>query len=196
MTAPGDRLGDAAGGDSGNAVADATMLLAGTLTGAYGIKGWVKVHVLTDPAENFLTFGRWQLVCRGQRRAARFTDGRRQGRGLIARLAGVDDRRAAEALRGAEIWVESRLLPHLPHGDFYWHQLRGLQVWCQWRGEARLLGEVDHLIETGANDVLVLKPCAGSVDRRERLVPYLPRRVVQRVALQERRIDVDWHPED
>ena len=69
-------------------------------------------------------------------------------------------------------------------------------MWCQWQGQARLLGEVDHLIETGANDVLVLKPCAGSVDRRERLLPYLPQRVVQRVALQERRIDVDWHPED
>ena len=81
MTAPGDRLGDAAGEDSGNALADATMLLAGTLTGAYGIKGWVKVHVLTDPVENFLTFGRWQLVCRGQRRAAQFIDGGRQAGG-------------------------------------------------------------------------------------------------------------------
>ena len=172
------------------------MLLAGTITGAYGIKGWVRVHVLTDPAENFLAFGRWQLGRRGRRRAAEFIDGRRQGRGLIARLAGVGDRPAAEALRGTEVWVESRLLPPLPRGDFYWHQLRGLKVWCQWRGAARLLGEVDHLIETGANDVLVLKPCAGSLDERERLVPYLPRRVVQRVALPERRIDVDWHPED
>ena len=188
MTMPGDGVGDGPG--------DEKMLRAGTITGAYGIKGWVKVHALTDPVENFLAFGRWQLVRRGQRLAAEFVDGRRWGRGLIAKLAGVDDRRAAEALRGAEVWVESRLLPELACGDFYWHQLRGLKVWCQWRGEARLLGEVDQLIETGANDVLVLKPCAGSLDQRERLVPYLPQRVVQRVALEERRIDVDWHPED
>jgi len=172
------------------------MLLAGTITGAYGIKGWVKVHALTDPVESFLSFGHWQLTYRGQTRDGEFVDGRRQGKGLIAKLAGIDDRDAAQALRGTEVWVSAQELPDLETGEYYWHQLQGLQVWCLWQGEELLLGEVDHLIETGANDVLVLRPCEDSIDARERLLPYLPGQVVKRVALKDRRMDVDWHPED
>ena len=172
------------------------MLLAGTITGAYGIKGWVKVHALTDPVENFLSFGRWQLSRRGQTRAGEFVSGRRHGKGLIAKLVDVDDRDAAEALRGTEVWVGAQLLPTLEADDYYWHQLQGLQVWCHWQGQDLLFGTVDHLLETGANDVLVVRPCAGSMDERERLVPYLPGDVVQRVDLDSQRIEVVWHPED
>ena len=59
-----------------------------------------------------------------------------------------------------------------------------------------LLGEVDYLIETGANDVLVLKPCEGSIDTRERLIPYLPGDVVTRVDLEQGLMEVDWFPDE
>ncbi|MEE4280198.1 MAG: hypothetical protein V2I82_17165, partial [Halieaceae bacterium] len=61
---------------------------------------------------------------------------------------------------------------------------------------SQLLGVVDHLLETGANDVLVLRPCPGSIDDRERLLPYLPGRVVSKVDRCRGRIDVRWHPDD
>ncbi|HBO13126.1 MAG TPA: 16S rRNA processing protein RimM, partial [Halieaceae bacterium] len=90
-------------------------------------------------------------------------------------------------------------LPPLGDGEYYWHQLEGLEVWCQDReGEAageQLLGRVAYLIETGANDVLVVRASPGSIDDRERLVPYLPGDVVKAVDLAAGRLTVDWFPE-
>ncbi len=172
------------------------MLLAGKITGAYGIKGWVKLHVFTDPPENFFAFSRHQVTRRGRVESIQFADGRVQGKGWVARVVGVDTRTDAELLRGTEIWVPKTDLPVLGAGDYYWHQLQGLQVWCDHEGQRLLLGEVDHLLETGANDVLVLRPCDGSIDERERLIPYLPDDVVLSVDMDDRSMTVDWHPED
>ena len=92
--------------------------------------------------------------------------------------------------------VEADGLPELDEGDYYWHQLQGLQVWGREPGSSDqrvLLGRVDYLIDTGANDVLVIKASKGSIDERERLVPYLPGDVVSRVSLEEEVIEVDWY---
>ncbi|MEO1081525.1 MAG: ribosome maturation factor RimM [Pseudomonadota bacterium] len=172
------------------------MLHVGTITGAYGIKGWVKVFALTEERESIFDFSRWYLADGAAFHDVEFVDGRLHGKGLIAQLRDVDSRTAAEALRGREIWVDARELPDLDDGDFYWHELAGMEVWTEFKGREILLGRVDHLLETGANDVLVLKACPGSVDQRQRLLPYTPGAVVQRVRREEKRIDVDWHPED
>jgi 16S rRNA processing protein RimM len=176
------------------------MLVVGKITGSHGIKGWVKIHSYTEPQENFLKFGHWMLLRRGVPEPVpepiEFDDGRRQGRGLVAHIKGVDDRTLADAYRGLEVAVRDDLLPRLEPGDYYWSQLQGLQVWCRQEDGKVLLGEVDYLIETGANDVLVVKASAGSIDQRERLIPYLPGDVVTRVDLEEGVIEVDWHLED
>lgn len=172
------------------------MLLAGKITGAYGIKGWVKLQVFTDPPKNFFAFSRHQLARRGQLEAIELADGRSQGKGWVARVVGVDTRTDAELLRGAEIWVPQSELPVLGSDEYYWHQLQGLQVWSEHEGHRLLLGEVDHLLETGANDVLVLRACEGSIDERERLIPYLPHSVVLSVDTEAGIMTVNWHPED
>jgi 16S rRNA processing protein RimM len=177
------------------------VLVVGKITGVHGIKGWVKIHSFTEPQENFLRFGKWMLRRRGELEAIEFDAGRVQGKGLVAHIAGVDDRTLAEGYRGLEVVVPEGCLPGLEPGEYYWSQLQGLQVWCRDAGEPDsadrvLLGTVDYLIETGANDVLVVKPAAGSIDQRERLIPYLPGDVVTRVDLAEGLIEVDWFLED
>ena len=181
-------------------------LVVGRITGCYGIRGWVKIHSYTDPRENFLGFGQWRLRRRGGVEPIEFDDGRVQGRGLVAHIAGVDDRTLAESYNGLEIVVPADSLPALQQGDYYWSQLQGLQVWCRDAGrqltgqqgaeQAVLLGTVDYLIETGANDVLVVKACEGSIDTRERLIPYLPGVSVIRVDLEQALIEVDWFVDD
>ena len=168
-------------------------LVVGRITGCYGVKGWVKVHTYTDTPENFLGFGKWMVKRRGGPEPVEFDEGRPHGKGLVAHIAGVDDRTAAEAYRGLEVTVPARSLPALEAGEYYWHQLQGLQVWCTEGEQRALLGRVDYLIETGANDVLVIAPCEGSVDDREHLVPYLPGDVVTRVDPAEGVIEVDWY---
>ena len=170
-------------------------LVAGRITGPYGVRGWVKLHAFTDPPDKLLRLGRCQLRRRGQVESVEFDAGKRHGKGLVVHIAGVDDRDDAEAFRGAEVLLAADALPTLEEGDYYWHQLQGLQVWCRDRdtgGEPVLLGVVDYLIDTGANDVLVVAPGEGSVDGRERLLPYLPGDVVTAVDLLRGVIEVDW----
>src|SRR5210317_493334 len=107
------------------------LLVVGKITGCYGIKGWVKVHSYTDPPENFLEFGRWQLRRRGIYEAIEFDRGKPHGKGLVAHIAGVDDRTLAESYRGLEVAVPEGSLPQLQEGEYYWRDLQGLQVWCQ-----------------------------------------------------------------
>jgi 16S rRNA processing protein RimM len=174
-------------------------LCVGRIGGAYGIKGWVRVHAYTDAPETFLTLKGCHLA-RGegdeQRRPVEVLEGRVQGKGLVVHLAGVEDRTAAERLRGQEFWVPAEQLPALEEGEYYWRDLEGLRVFAEAGEGTVLLGRVDHLLETGANDVLVVAPCEGSVDRRERLIPYLPGDVVVAVEPQQQQMLVRWHPDD
>ncbi|WP_144244424.1 ribosome maturation factor RimM [Pseudohaliea rubra] len=171
------------------------LLTVGRITGCYGIKGWLRVHPYTDRAESLLDFPAWWLGSAEEPRPVVIDAGRRQGRGLVVHLRGIDDRNAAEALRGAEFLVRKAALPPLEHGEYYWHQLEGLEVWCLGEEGEQLLGRVAYLLETGANDVLVVRGSPGSIDDRERLLPYLPGDVVKQIDLEAGRLTVDWYPE-
>ncbi len=92
-------------------------------------------------------------------------DGRAQGKGMIARLPGIDDRDAAAELLGAEIRILRSALPKPKRGEYYWIDLEGLSVSSV---EGVELGRVSHLFATGANDVLVVRD-----GDRERLIPYV-----------------------
>ena len=110
---------------------------------------------------------------------------------MVAHIEGIDDRSLAESLKGSEIAVPAEQLPGLAQGEFYWHQLEGLEV----HSDEHLLGRVSHLMETGANDVLVVKACEGSIDQQERLIPWVKGDVVKAVDLDAQRIQVEWDPE-
>lgn len=170
---------------------ESDALVIGRINGVYGIKGWVRIHSFTEPAENLFGYRNWKIRRRDGWEAISIDSGKRQGKGLIAHIEGVDDRTAAEALKGNDIAVPLAELPELEGEEYYWHQLQGLSV----VGNGELLGQVDHLLETGANDVLVVLPCEGSRDKRERLIPWLRPDVVKAVDLQQQTIDVDWDPE-
>ncbi|WP_240624304.1 ribosome maturation factor RimM [Chromatocurvus halotolerans] len=172
------------------------MLAAGRITGCYGVKGWVKVHPFTEEAVDLLHYPAWWLQTRDGIRPVVLDQGRVSGKGLVVHLAGVDNRDRAEELRGQTLLVQRDELPELGDDDYYWHQLENLEVWCRdadnGSNEEVLLGRIHHLIETGANDVLVVQPCEGSIDERERLIPYLPESVVRQVELEAGRMSVDW----
>ncbi|MCK0106052.1 ribosome maturation factor RimM [Marinobacter sp. S0848L] len=164
----------------------------GRVTSVFGVKGWLKVFSDTDPKEGILNYRDWTLVLDGKRIPAKLEDGRRQGPGIVVKLKGLDDREVARTYAGAEIRVPTEQLPALPDGEYYWFQLEGLDVFTI---EDECLGKVHHLLETGANDVLVVRATAGSIDQRERLIPYLPDQVVMNVDLNDSRMVVDWDPE-
>lgn len=165
------------------------VLKAGRILGAFGIKGWVKVWSDTDPAGNILGYAPWFLLRNGRWEPVEVLDGSPHGKGLVARLRGCDDRTAAEALAGLDIGIAGDSLPVLPEGEFYWQELTGMTVVT---AEGVVLGVVDHLFSTGANDVMVVQPAPGSVDAQQRLLPWVQGQVVQQVDRAARRITVDW----
>ena len=131
----------------------------------------------------------WYLKKGAKQHSVKVVEGKKQGKGLVALTDGIEDRTQAEELIGSEIWVDKDQLPNLEKGDYYWHQLEGLEVFNE-AGE--LLGEVSHLFETGANDVLVVKASEKSIDDMERLIPHVEKEIVLEVDLEERRILVAW----
>jgi 16S rRNA processing protein RimM len=171
-------------------------LIIGRITAPFGIQGWVKVHAYTQSPENLLGYRHCDIGSGDQWQPAEIVAGRRHGDGLAVRFKGCDDRDAAERLARMDIAVQRDQLPALGAGEYYWHQLIGLKVLSVLEdGSEVLLGQVSNLLETGSNDVLVVKPCEGSLDQRERLLPYLPGQFVLGVALEEGVIRVDWDPE-
>lgn len=173
--------------DTTPASADELVVL-GKISSVHGVRGEVKVYSFTDPIDNLLDYRSWMLRQGDELRQVELVRGRLQGRFLVAKLKGLDDRNEARALTGFEVCVPITQLPRLDEGEYYWHQLEGLRVIDQ---SGRLLGRIDHLLETGANDVLVVRPCVGSLDDRERLLPYTEQCVL-RVDLSAGEMRVDW----
>lgn len=162
------------------------LIILGRVSGLFGVRGWVKVHSYTDPPDNIVGYRPWRVGCRGEWRSMAVRDGRRQGRAIIAHLAGIDDRDGAASLIGCDIAVPRSQLPPPQAGEYYWVDLEGLRVETT---EGVDLGRVDHLLETGANDVLVVQ------GDRERLIPFVEPDVVTAVDFDAGLIRVAWDPD-
>ncbi len=159
------------------------VVILGRVSGLYGVRGWVKVYSYTEPRSGILDFRQWLLGAPGAWLACAVAEGRTHGKGIVARLAGCEDRDAAARHIGQDIAIPESDLPALPPGEFYWSQLIGLEV-VNLDGQS--FGRVRALIETGANDVLVVE------GERERLIPYVRDTVIREIALDAGLIRVDW----
>jgi 16S rRNA processing protein RimM len=171
------------------------LLIVGKITAAYGIKGWVKVHSYTDESENLFSYKSLLISRAGKLEPIIFSHWRQHGKGMVALIRGCDSRNLAETYLKCTLHVAKDQLPHLPAGDYYWNQLIGLKVYTQVDGSEVELGEIASMMETGANDVVVISATASSVDNQERLIPYLVDQFVLKIDLEENRMDVDWDPE-
>jgi 16S rRNA processing protein RimM len=124
----------------------------------HGLKGEVVCELLTDFPERFERTT--ELYLRGRRAPLAVQSSRLEGDRVVLKLAGVESRESADALRGAELSVTEDALVELPPGSYYWHQLVGLRVETE---EGRLLGRLTEVLRTGANDVYVLRGEGGEL---------------------------------
>jgi 16S rRNA processing protein RimM len=159
-------------------------IVMGRINGLHGVRGWVKVFSHTQPRSNILSYRTWYLRRGGEWIATELLDGRLQGKGVVARLKGYDDRDQAAALLGVDIAIRREQMPRSGPGEYYWAELVGLKVI---NAEGVALGVVEQLLETGANDVLVVRD-----GEAERLIPYLPGQFVLEVSLDDGVMKVDW----
>ena len=164
-------------------------IVVGRIGRTHGVKGWLKLQSWTSPAENILEFAHLAVGTKNGLERLRIDQSRWQSGNLLVHFEGYDEPELAGRFTGCEVAVEASELAELEAGEYYWHQLQGLRV-INLAGEN--FGRVGHLLETGANDVLVVEPEAGSIDDRQRLIPLVWERVVRRVDLQACVIEVDW----
>ena len=154
----------------------------GRITAPFGIKGWVKLRPLTAAPENLLTYTQWWIGNEANWQEHRIEQAKVQSGSVVAKLAGCDDRDAAMVYRGLEVAVARAVLPEAGENEFYWADLIGLTVV---NVDGIEFGAVSEVLETGANDVLVVR------GERERLIPFTEQ-VVKQVDMAMRVIRVDW----
>jgi 16S rRNA processing protein RimM len=158
----------------------------GRISGVFGVKGWLKVFSFTDPRENILSYSPWLLKKGGEIKQLDVIDGALHGKAVIAQLDDIIDRDQAAGFVGWDIFITHNQLPETTEGEYYWSDLVGLKVETV---EGVQLGVVDSLLETGANDVLVVQ------GERERAIPFLQGEIIINIDLDAGTMIVDWDPE-
>ena len=159
------------------------LINVGEISGIFGVKGWVKIFSFTQPRENILQYSPWQISQSGELQEIEVLKGKRQGKTIVACLKGIETREQAAQLIGSKVQISKDLLPETDHDEYYWHDLIGLKV--ETLGGIDL-GVVDSMLETGANDVLVVK------GDRERLIPFLQPDTVVNINIETGLMQVDW----
>lgn len=164
-------------------------VLVGKLMSPFGVKGWIKLYSHTQPVENIASYDPLWMKRGDDWQPVTLEHVQRHGKGLVAKIKGCDTRDQVPDYSGCDLAIRRDQLPVLEQDDYYWAQLEGLRV-ITTAGE--FLGVVDHLFETGSNDVLAVQPAEGSIDQQERLIPYLWDDVVLKVDLVRGEMTVDW----
>jgi|TARA_B110000438_G_scaffold277547_1_gene300282 16S rRNA processing protein RimM len=158
-------------------------IILGRISGHYGVKGWVKIFSYTKPIEGILSYSECYIDGVNTFKSGRILEGRKQGKLIIVKLSGVNDRDTAEDYIGLNLILPADCLPKLDDGHYYWRELEGLSVVDM---QSKKLGVVSKLLETGANDVMVIQ------GDNQILIPFVMHEVIKEVDLSEGRIVVDW----
>lgn len=168
------------------------MIVLGRLVVPYGVRGWFKLHPFADDTAAWCSMPQWWLASDpehepGKWQAYKLEQVREHGKGLIAKLVGIDDRSAAEALQGFYVGASREAMPATDDDEFYWDDLVGLEV-TNTKGEG--LGRVSSIISAAASDVLVVQEGEGE-QKVERLLPFVGS-VVLEVDVAAGAIRVEW----
>ncbi len=158
-------------------------ILIGKISGCFGVKGWLKIFSYSNPRENIVSYNNWIIG----NKLFESIQAKKQGKLIVAKLVGIDDKDAAQAMIGQKIEIEKQQLAQLDDGHYYWHDLEGLEV-SNTNGIA--FGQLESVLETGANDVIFVK------GERTRVIPYILDTVILKVDLEQKTMLVDWHEDD
>lgn len=159
-------------------------VLVGKLGAPNGVQGALRFLSYTDPVDQFLSYPCYLRESAVVLVPLTIIKSRKHFDRWIVWLDQVLDRSEAALYTGKEVYTFSSSLSELASGEYYWRDLIGMQAINL---QEEVLGTVSELMETGANDVLVLSGAGKRI-----LLPYVPS-VVLKVECERKRIIVDWH---
>jgi len=167
-------------------------VILGKVGAPYGIKGWLKLTPYTDDPAGVFDYESLFIQMNGQWQQHSVSNWRRHNNGIVFKFDAVDDRDSAQVFVNAEIGVSEQDLPDLDEDEFYWRDLIGMSVSNE---SGYTMGQVTDLLETGSNDVLVVKAKPNDAfGKQERLIPFLTDTVIKEIDQQAKTIVVDWDP--
>lgn len=150
----------------------------------HGVKGLISVISFTEPRENILNYVDWHTCVKNHLEPLTLDRVEVTNKSILVQIHSHQTREQVACLTNIEIAVHREQLPPLKQGEYYWHQLIGMQVVNQ---AGMLLGTVTEIMPTGSNDVLVV------TGERRHLIPYLPGQFI--MAMDQDTITVDWNVE-
>lgn len=184
----------------------------GRISGAYGIKGWVRIRPYSSDSDTLLTVRQWWLKPPAPRpeaggfasaRLVKVANSRVHGDVVVARLDSMDDRDQAEALKGCTVWVSRADFPPLETNEYYWVDLVGCRLYGDDNGQSVLIGEVAGVMDNGAHGILRVARGRAAADgqieylvdakgrRLESLVPFVAAHV-HTVDLDNKQLFSNW----
>ena len=173
-------------------------IIIGAIGDAFGIKGWSHLISFTDPRDNLFHYKNWQIQVdrkdENQFKPVKFEAYKPHADGFVIKMENSNDRDQALLLKGKVIAVDRSELPETKKDEYYWSDLIGLQV-INTKNES--LGFIDHLFETGSNDVIVTvieSPIGKHIAKKNIYIPYL-KNVIKAVDLDKKTLLVEWDPE-
>ncbi len=160
-------------------------IVIGKFAKPHGVKGWVSVYSFTEPKENLFNYSPLFVKRKNHLIETLSLEAfRPHGNHFVVKLGTNHTRDDASLYTNGEIIVNAAQLPPLKEDEYYWKDLEGLAVFNK---EGAKLGVVDHLLETGANDVLVIK------GTKTHHIPYHPH-YIQSIDIKNKKMIVDWDP--
>lgn len=166
-------------------------VMIGKIGKAYGVLGWIRVISFTDESDSIFSYTPWFICFQSVWKLIYLDKWRFLGNNYVVKIQGISNREIAKLLTSCFICIEVKQLPCLQHDEYYCRDLIGCVV-MDIDGEC--LGSVCKIIETTANDVLVIKiDKRHSVDtKKECLIPFIQDEVIKTVNIRDRIIIVDW----
>ncbi|HLB42654.1 MAG TPA: ribosome maturation factor RimM [Gammaproteobacteria bacterium] len=163
--------------------ADKAWIVIGRIGSIYGVQGWIKINSYAAFGANILDYMPWYLEDQNNWHRMEVENKKINGHRIIVKLSNIHTPEEARLLTGKNIAISRSQLPTLKSNEYYWSDLEALTVV---HANGTIVGKVAYLIETGSNDVLVVK------GDKEYAIPYLPNKVIKKVDLVKGQIIVDW----
>lgn len=158
-------------------------IVVGRFGRPHGIKGFITIHSFTEPRDNILSYTDWHAYIAKQWQPLKIEQIETTNKSILAKIEGFHEREHLSSLTNVDLAISRTQLPSLTQGEYYWHQLVGMQVTNQ---QGIVFGKVTEIMPTGSNDVLVIE------GERRHLIPYLPGQFIIDVDMDKNLISVDW----
>ena len=164
-------------------------IVIGRIGGVFGVRGWMKITSYTRPKENIFTYSPWRINFENDWKEIQIKEFQQRGERLLVKIVGIDSPEVARQFIHCDIAILREQLPRLTDDKHYWYDLIGLEVHNQ---DDVVLGKVNEIAETGANDVLVIMNDANE----KILIPFVKGVYVKKVDLNASLLRVEWHMND